>query len=263
MESGRHLNLVTHLDPKSPVAEAYRILRTNLNFASLDQPFHTLLLTSPTPKDGKSTNLANLGMAMAQSGRRTVILDCDMRRPTQHKIFHLDNSRGFTNLLVDREASLEDYIQPTMAPNLDVLSCGPIPPNPSELLASKRTLQLLEELKQRYQAVLIDSPPVVAVTDATILAAHVDAVILVVRSHATRIDMALHTRAQLEKANARLLGVILNGVPMSGNDYYYYYYYGHGTAKRGVRQMVEDALGSGFRRLRHRLGWEEEELDFD
>jgi capsular exopolysaccharide synthesis family protein len=226
-----NLKIITHNNPKSPVAEAYRILRTNLNFAALDKPFKTLLVTSSGPSEGKSTTLANLGVAMVQAGVSTLILDCDLRKPLQHKVFNLPNLKGFTNLLVNRDIMIEDVIQDTQIPGLKVMSSGPVPPNPSELLASKRTSQVIEELQNKFQLVLIDSPPVVAVADAAILASKVDGVIIVVRSHITRRNMAEEAKSLLDKASANIIGVVLNGVPMSGEDYYYYYYYGHGSVK--------------------------------
>ena len=253
MDERDRLRLVTHYNPKSPVAEAYRILRTNLNFAGLDRPFKTLLITSAGPSDGKSTTLGNLGIAMAQAGVATLIIDCDLRKPMQHKIFNQHNLKGFTNLLVDRSVTGEELIRDTEIPRLKLLTSGPIPPNPSELLASKRTFQVIEELQEKFQLILIDSPPVAAVADAAILAAKVDGVIVVIRSHVTRLDLATQAKSLLDKANANILEEVLNGVPMSGDDYYYYYYYGHGnTKKKGVLAMLERSLGSLFQRWRQK-----------
>lgn len=257
--------LVTHTNPKSPVAEAYRILRTNLNFAALDKPFKTLLLTSPGPSEGKSTTLANLGIAMAQAGTRTLLMDCDLRKPLLHKLFGLTNWRGFTNLMVEKGVTLEEVIQDTPVPNLKVLTSGPLPPNPSELLASRRAAQVIEEAQERFQLVLIDSPPVVAVTDAAILSAKVDGVLLVIRSHETRINLALQAKNLLDKANAHIIGVVLNGVPIGGDDYYYYYYYGSGSPPggQGAWQMLQRTLGAAWRRFwRRGRGGFEEDTDF-
>ena len=253
MDEHFQLRLVTQFNPKSPVAEAYRILRTNLNFAGLDRPFKTLLVTSPGPSEGKSTTLGNLGIAMAQAGVGTLIMDCDLRKPLQHKVFNLSNQKGFTNFLVDRSVTADEVIQETEVPGLKVLTSGPIPPNPSELLASKRAFQVIEELQEKFQLILIDSPPVVAVADAAILAAKVDGVIVVVRSHVTRLDLATEAKNLLDKANANILGVVLNGVPMSSDDYYYYYYYGQGNPKKkGILAMLERSLGSRFRLRRQK-----------
>lgn len=239
--------LVSQHDPKSPVAEAYRVLRTNLNFAALDRPFKTLLVTSPGPEEGKSTTIANLAVVMAQSGVSTLLVDCDLRKPVLHKIFQLDNARGLTNLLVDREARPQDFVRETLLPGLHVLTSGPLPPNPSELLASRRMSELIEELKPHYGVVLFDSPPVVAVADAAILAAKVDGVLLVVRSHKSKNDMALEAKSLLDKANANILGVVVNGLPPRGEGgYYYYYYYYYGGDSKGSPGKNGSGPGPGF-----------------
>ena len=240
--------LVSQFDPKSPVAEAYRVLRTNLNFAALDRPFQTLLVTSPGPEEGKSTTIANLAVVLAQSGVPTLLVDCDLRKPMVHKIFQLDNGRGLTNLLVDREASPAGYVRETAVPGLSVLTSGPLPPNPTELLSSRRMAELIEELKKAYRMILFDSPPVVAVADAAILAAKVDGVLLVVRSHKSRNDMALEAKNLLDKASANILGVVVNGLPPRGESYYYYYYYYYGGSEH-----KENGSGGGILKKLFRL----------
>ena len=207
MGESHNLKIITHNNPKSPVAEAYRILRTNLNFVALDKPFKTLLITSPGPVEGKSTTLANLGVAMAQAGMSTLIMDCDLRRPRQHRIFNLPNVKGFTNLLVNRGTASEEVTQDTEIPGLKVMTSGPIPPNPSELLASNQVKKVIEDIKDKFQLILIDSPPVVAVADAAILASKVDGVIVVVRSQMTKQNLASAAKSLLEKANANIIGI--------------------------------------------------------
>ena len=219
------VELITHLNPKSPVAEAYRILRTNISFSGLDQPYRTLMVTSAGHSDGKSTTLSNLGVAMAQAGSRVLIIDCDLRKPMQHKIFGLPNRQGVSNLFVE-EFDLETVVQATPVAGLEVLTSGPIPPNPSELLGSQKMQRLLEKVRGNYDLTLIDVPPVVAVADAAILSSQVDGVILVVKAGNTRIDMIKQGKELLENGNARVIGVVLNGMPISKDDYAYYYNYG-------------------------------------
>ncbi|RJO61499.1 MAG: polysaccharide biosynthesis tyrosine autokinase [Dehalococcoidia bacterium] len=220
----REENLYAFTQPKSPVAESFRALRTNITFAALERPCRTLLVASVGPGDGKSTVTANLGVVTAQAGSRVLIIDCDLRKPVLHRYFEVDNHHGLTNLLA-QDLELPDVVCSTGVENLWVLTSGPVPPNPSELLGSQKMKSLLGEIAGQYDRVLIEAPPVVAVTDAAVLAPVVDGVVLVVKSGSTRIDMARDAKAQLEKASARIIGVILNEVKMNGEDSRYYYYY--------------------------------------
>jgi len=213
--------LITLHAPRSPVAEAYRTLRTNIQFSSLDTELRTLLVTSAGPSEGKSTTLANLAVVMAESGSRVLAVDCDLRRSSLHLLFGLDNTRGLTNVILE-EGTGPLPLQDTTVPNLQVLTSGPLPPNPSELLASRRMARVLELLREAAEMVLLDAPPVVAVTDAAILASRVDGVLLVIEAGTTRRDLARRARAQLEKVNARVLGVVLNNVPFDAQVYRYY-----------------------------------------
>ncbi|MDR7551278.1 MAG: CpsD/CapB family tyrosine-protein kinase [Armatimonadota bacterium] len=224
--------LIAHRHPKSPVSEAYRLLRTNLQFSGLNGKLHRILVTSPGPEEGKSTTLANLAVTLAQAGHRVLIVDADCRKPTQHKIFGLPNLRGLTNLLAEGGNPLE-VVQETPVPGLHLLSSGPIPPNPAELLGSGVMREALDRLSESFNFILVDSPPAVAVTDAALLAPLADGVILVIRAGETRQDLAREARAILEKAQAHLLGAVLNGVRPSGDDYRYYYYYGHSNSRDG------------------------------
>jgi capsular exopolysaccharide synthesis family protein len=216
--------LVTLRDPRSPIAEAYRALRTNLQFSSLDTVLRTVLVTSAGPAEGKSTTLANLAVVTAESGARVLAVDCDLRRANLHTLFGLDNSEGLTNFIL-AEGTGPLPAQPTAVPNLLVLPTGPLPPNPSELLASRQMARVLEVLRDAADLVLFDAPPVVAVTDAAILAPRMDGVLLVVDAGTTRREWARRARAQLEKVNARLLGVVLNNAQV---DTQLYGYYAHG-----------------------------------
>ncbi len=212
--------------PRSIASEAYRTLRTNLGFAGIDQAFRSILVSSPSPKDGKSTVTANLGVVMAQAGSRVIIVDCDLRKPVQHHIFKLNNHQGFTNCLM-MEASLDKVIQKAIPElgNLHILTSGPIPPNPAEMLNSQRVREFWPMLLQHYDFVLVDAPPVLAVADASILASQMDGVIMVTRYGVTRKDQVQQTRETFQKANANLIGVVLNQAKIGGDDYNYYYYY--------------------------------------
>jgi len=212
--------IITLRDPRSPVAEAYHALRTNIQFSSLDTELRTLLVTSAGSGEGKSTTLANLAVAMAEGGGRVLAVDCDLRRSSLHTLFGLPNTRGLTNVILD-EAAGALPLQDTPIANLKVLTSGPLPPNPSELLGSRRMTRVLEVLRDAADTVLFDAPPVVAVSDAALLAPRVDGVLLVVDAGQTRRDWARRARAQLEKVNARVLGVVLNNVPLDSQLYGY------------------------------------------
>lgn len=223
--------LITAQKPKSPIAEAYRTLRTNIHFSGLDNPYRTIMVTSAGPGEGKSTTMANLAVAMAQAGNRTLIVDCDLRKPVQHKIFELSNLKGVTNVLVDK-IHADEIIQPTLVDNLFVLTSGPIPPNPSELLGSERMKNLISHLKTSFDMVLFDAPPALAVTDAAVLSGQIDGVILVLRSQVAKIDMAKQAKELIEKANGKFIGSVLYGVKFTGEDYHYYYYYGEKKGRK-------------------------------
>lgn len=226
---------MAHLSPRLLAAEAYRVLRTNLQHSTADRPARTLLFTSAGPEEGKSTILSNLAVTLAQAQKRVVVVDCDLRKPTVHKTVDLDNAQGLTTVLVGA-ATVEDVTQHIdVAGCLDVISSGPFPPNPAELLDSERMRLLLPELDRRYDYVLADPPPVLAVADATILASRVEGVLLVVRSRVARNDMLREAKRLLEKANARILGVVLNDVTLSDDGYRYYCYYGKGSAHSAHR----------------------------
>lgn len=227
MANGNHRSehLIAHLHPKSPISEAYRTLRTNLHFSSMRGFIRLILLTSAGPEEGKSTTLANLAVTLAQSGKKVLVADCDLRKPVQHKIFEVPNIRGLTNLLVEGLEPSE-VIQETKVPGIWMMTAGPIPPNPAELLDSTAFKELLPKLLENYDHVLIDSPPAVAVTDATIIAPQVHGVLLVIKSGEARNEMVKEAKAILDKANARVIGAVLNGVEYSSDEYRYYYYYG-------------------------------------
>ncbi len=221
LKKGR--NLITESSPRSPISEQYRTIRTNLQFSAVDSELQAILFTSAGREEGKSTSVANVAVVYAQQGKKVLLIDADMRKPTVHYSFRADNIRGLSNLLVE-QATIEDAIQETRVENLHVITSGPIPPNPAELLASKKMESLMEELKNMYDVILIDSPPVLAVTDALILSALVDGVVLVVRSKQTEIEAAQKAVELLDSSRAKLLGAILNSQDKNLSDKYYYYY---------------------------------------
>ncbi|WP_010648194.1 CpsD/CapB family tyrosine-protein kinase [Oceanobacillus massiliensis] len=214
-------NLITKLNPKSPISEQYRTIRTNIQYASVDETIKSLLVTSSGPGEGKSTTIANLAVVYAQTGKKVLLIDADLRKPTVHYTFRLDNLRGLSNILVG-ETTLNDSVNRTDVENLDVISCGPIPPNPSELLASRKMDAFLREATDAYDIVIFDTPPVLAVTDAQIMANIVDGSLLVVRSGQTNIEAATKAKEALEPAKAKLLGTVLNGREKKASNYYYY-----------------------------------------
>ena len=214
--------LVAYTDPRSAAAEAYRALRTNIQFASPDKPLRTLLATSTSPEDGKSTTLANLAITLAETGARTVLVDADLRRPAQHALFGLTNDVGLTSVMLSRTAEPYIPVQATAVQNLGVLTSGPLPPNPAELLASQRMRDFLTRLAGLADYVLFDTPPIIAVTDAAILAPRVDGVLIVVRAGKTKRDLAIKAKRLLAQVNAPVVGVILNDASLDTKAYGYY-----------------------------------------
>ncbi|MFP7171625.1 CpsD/CapB family tyrosine-protein kinase [Terribacillus halophilus] len=215
-------SLITKFNPKSPISEQYRTIRTNIEFASVDQEMRSLLVTSSGPSEGKSSTTANLGVVFAQQGKRVLLIDGDLRKPTVHYTFKLDNRTGLSTVLVG-EKTLEETIKETDVPNLQILTCGPIPPNPSELLGSNAMKQMLQNAQETYDVVIFDTPPVLAVTDAQILANICDGSIIVARSEQTEYEAIQKAKDLLEPANAKLLGIVLNDVPQKKSNTYYYY----------------------------------------
>lgn len=215
-------HLITKLSPKSPISEQFRTIRTNLQFASVDETLKSILVTSSGPTEGKSSLIANLAVVYAQQGKRVLLVDADMRKPTVHYTFRLDNLTGLSNFLVG-EASLMEATSDTDFENLDVISCGPIPPNPSELLGSKRMERFIQEAGMSYDVILFDTPPVLAVTDAQILANLCDGSLLAVRSKQTEYEPAKKSIEVLQSATAKMLGTILNDREKKEANYYYYY----------------------------------------
>ena len=220
--SGLSDALITISTPRSPISEAYRELRTNLDFASLDTAIRTIVVTSPGPDEGKSTTLANLAVTMAQAEKRVILMDCDLRRPCLHKLFGLSNDVGLTTLIVDEAALSDPPLQETGISGLRLLASGPLPPRPPDLLGSRRMEKVIAALMERGDVILLDAPPIIAVTDAAVLATKVDGVLLVVSAGNTGRENARQAVARLEKVKARIIGAVLNNVELdtSLNRYY-------------------------------------------
>jgi len=231
--------LVTIENPRSPVAEAYRTIRTSVQFSSIDAPIQSLVVTSPGPSEGKSTTAANLAVVLAQTGKKTVLIDADLRRPTLHKRFGIPNTLGLTGalLLEDEFDSLEHLLTPVGIDNLWLIPSGQLPHNPSELLGSQKMHQFAERLLEDYDFLVIDSSPTLAVTDPTVLGQAMDGVLLVVDAGTTREPALAQTMREMEKVNAYVIGVALNRFKARGDAGYYYYYYN--------RYYAEDEEGAG------------------
>ncbi len=219
--------MITRFSPKSPISEAYRSLRTNIQFSDIDNPKRVILMTSSATKEGKSTTCVNLAITFAQTGSRVLLVDSDLRRPTLHNFFNVDKMYGLSNVLIGSLA-FGDVIKRTEVENLDLITAGDIPPNPAEMVASERMRVFLEEARNRYDVVLLDSPPVVAVTDAAILTTRADATIVVVSSGMTGRAELKRALGLIQSVGSNVLGVILNGLDikkMYGSYYYYFHYY--------------------------------------
>jgi capsular exopolysaccharide synthesis family protein len=240
--AGYPAKLVAVHNSASRAAEAFRILRTNLQFSATEKPFRTLMVTSTRPREGKSVTTANLSAVIAQAGHRTLLIDCDLRRPTQDKIFELGNERGLMTLFLDEKAQLGD-LAVKIGPNLSVLTSGPMPPNPAELLDSVRMNRILEQVKSMYDMVVIDVPPVLSVADTSILAAKVDAVIMVVDSGYTRRAHVKRALESLASVGATVLGTVINRLSERSEDAYYYYSTPNrpstGGRRRGLRGLLQ------------------------
>lgn len=217
------VSLISLLNSRSTIAEQYRTIRTNIQFtASSDHPVKSIVITSSGPSEGKSLTAANLAIVFAKSGKKTLLLDGDMRKPTVWKTFRLSNQKGLSTLLVSPD-DIADSIQKTTIDNLSVLTSGPQPPNPSELLGSTREEVIMDQLTRLFDVIIVDMPPVVTVTDAQIVASKADGTILVAREGVSEKAALLKAKQLLEIAHARILGVVYNGVD-SANDAGYYYY---------------------------------------
>ncbi|WP_278276561.1 polysaccharide biosynthesis tyrosine autokinase [Anaerobranca gottschalkii] len=217
------LKLITMKDPKSPISEAYRMLRTNIQFSNLDNELKTILVTSSGPAEGKSTSISNLAVTMVNMGHKVLLIDADLRKPQIHKIFNLDNDAGMTNILMGEK--IENVVHSISGMKLDIITTGPIPPNPSEILGSKAMKNFIEQCKEKYDIILIDSPPVAVVTDAAVLSKITDGTLFVVAAGQTTMDIAMKAKDMLDKVQAKVIGVLVNKVNIERKKYQYYYSY--------------------------------------
>lgn len=213
--------LVTYFEPKSPISEQFRTVRTNIQFSSVDEEIQTIMITSSGPSEGKSTTAANMAVVFAQQGKRTLFIDADLRKPSSHYTFSFTNNAGLTSVLT-KQSSLMEAVKIVEPLGLHVLTSGPIPPNPAELLSSRMMKELLDLAKMEYDVIIIDTPPVVAVTDAQIISNLCQGVVLVVSSGRTETDAAVKAKELLENTGTKILGVVLNNKEMKSNTYYYY-----------------------------------------
>lgn len=233
--------VVTHSDPKSPVAEAYKVLRTNVMYSGIDKRLKSIVVTSSVPMEGKTTTVVNLAVTFAQAGIRVLLIDSDLRKPKIHKIFMLSNGSGLTNLLVNHD-EYDRYIRSCDEPNLQILPSGTIPPNPSELLASDSMKNFIKNISEQYDLILLDAPPVGSVTDAAIISALVDGTILVASSGRVEIGALRRSKELLSKVNANIIGVVLNKLDKRTATNYYYHneYYVNNEKKKGKRKQNRD-----------------------
>ncbi|CAM4139337.1 CpsD/CapB family tyrosine-protein kinase [Paenibacillus alkaliterrae] len=216
----RKWNLITEKNPKSPISEGYRMLRTNIEFSTINDKLKIIMVTSSKPSEGKSITCANLAVTFAQANKRVLVIDADLRKPAQHHIFTISNQKGLTTALLGQK-ELQDVIQHTNTENLSVLAAGPTPPNPSELLSSNRMEALLEKVRETYDVIIIDTPSIMLVTDAQLVASQSDGVVLVVDSGKIKKDAVLKAKAYLDHVNAKLIGVVLNNSSPKNLDSYY------------------------------------------
>jgi capsular exopolysaccharide synthesis family protein len=238
--------LVTAREGRSPLAEAYRVIRTNLQFINIDNPPRAIVITSPAPMEGKSTTASNLANVFAEAGRRVTLVDADLRRPTLHRIFGVERQEGLTNALVGSQNFNGRWGQPTQQPNLTLIASGAVPPRPADLLGSERMKHIVMRLREHEDIVLLDAPPVIAVTDAAILSTITDGVVLVVDPSKSRRRDLRRTRDAIEAVGGKILGVVVNRLDRKASGYFYYYYvhnYGYvdssdGPAPREERPKV-------------------------
>jgi capsular exopolysaccharide synthesis family protein len=201
--------LITLTNPRSAAAEAYRTLRTSIEFSGVDERLQTLLVTSSAPTENRSATVANLAVVMADGDRTVILVDADLRRPAQHTLFGLNNEQGFTNMFRDADSLNQPPLQPVPNTSLQVLTSGPLPPIPGQLLSSQRIDEVIARLAGLAEIVIFDAPPLVTVNDASLLASKVDGVLLVVKAGGTKRDHIRAARDRLEKVNARLIGAVL------------------------------------------------------
>lgn len=236
--------IITVSQPRAPVSEAYRSVRTNLQFSGVDKPLRTLLITSASPSDGKTSVVANLSTVMAHNNKEIAVIDCDLRRPTIHKVFGLTNRLGLSDYFLRPADRLTGVVKKSSTKGLSIITSGSLPPNPSELLNSSKMMDIIKFLGTHFDTLILDTPPLLAVTDALVLAPRVDGVILVMDPTKTKRGAIRHAIDQLNRVNANLLGVVLNNIKVKRSQYYYNrnYYYGKRYGKT-ANEPVEETPG--------------------
>ena len=216
--------IISYNDPKSVISEQYREIRTNIEYSNVDQNTKTILVTSSDKNEGKTTTVSNLAVSFANLNKKILLIDCDLRNPSIHKMFRLNNIYGLTDILA-KDRAVDKCIQETELKNLYVLTAGAIPPNPAEILSSDKMKNLIENLKNVYDYIFIDTPPIGLVTDAGALSSFIDGVVLVVKSESIEKKYLEETKKKLDAVDARILGAILNSYKSEQKDYDYYSYY--------------------------------------
>lgn len=214
--------LITLTDPRSPAAEAYRTLRTNLMFSSVDRAIRVMVMSSAAPGEGKSTAAANLAVTLAQGGQRTILVDCDLRKPSQHSLWGVPNEQGLTTMLLETSALDRPPLQPAEFERLHILTSGPLPPNPADAIGSRRMDEVIAALREQADYVIIDAPPVLAVTDAALLALKTDGLLLVLRAGVSRRDQTARAKEELERVSVPVIGVVLLDAPHDSSVGAYY-----------------------------------------
>ena len=218
-------SIISYSDPKSVISEQYRAIRTNIEYSSVDQNTKTILVTSSDKNEGKTTTVSNLAVSFANLNKKVLLIDCDLRNASIHKMFKINNIYGLTDILA-KDRAVDKCIQKTELENLYVLTAGAIPPNPAEILSSEKMKNLIEDLKNIYDYIFIDTPPIGLVTDAGVLSSFTDGVVLVVKSESVEKKYLEETKKKLDAVDARILGAILNSYKSEQKDYNYYSYYG-------------------------------------
>jgi len=224
MEKRKESKIFILENPKSVISEAYRTLRTNIQFSSVDKELKTIVVTSSKSKEGKSSIASNLAYSFAESGKNVLLIDCDLRKPMIHRNFNMSNLKGLTNILIGEKSFSEVVSIHEKRKELHILPSGPLPPNPAELLGSKRMKDFIETVRNDYDIVIFDTPPIGLVTDSAIISTIADGTIIVINVGETEIELAQHSVDLLKKVNANIIGVVLNKIPVKNNKYYGYSY---------------------------------------
>ena len=234
--------IISIRNPKSPISESYRGIRTSIEFSNLDKEMKVITITSSMQNEGKSTVIANLAVSFANLEKKVLLLEGDLRNPSVHRMFNISNINGLTDILLNNK-NFAECVHCTEVKNLHVLTCGAVPPNPSEILSSKKMKDFINELREYYDYIFIDTPPIGVVTDAGIISTYSDGCVFVVGSKQCDIEMAKIAKKRLEDVGAHIIGAVLNKFEAEGNGYNYYnYYYQHESGRKGRNKKKAAAL---------------------